>query len=212
MIITEQKTFEEVLKKLQKYNKIFVVGCAACATKCQTGGEEAVKKRKQELEEKGKKVTGSIVLDTPCDIRIVQKDLVKNKEANDADAILVMACGAGIQAIEKKVDKILIPALNPVFVGTVQRIGMYNEFCALCGDCIIEKTGDICPISRCAKGMVNGPCGGAVDGKCEIDFQRDCAWILIFDKLKKKNKEKEILDNKFTPRKFKKPYKIENRK
>lgn len=208
MIITEAKPFQEVLEKLQPYAKIFIIGCAACATKCQTGDEETVKKTASELEKAGKKVTGYAVLDTPCDIRIAKRDLSKSKEAADADAILVLACGAGIQAAEKVTEKPLLPGLNPVFIGTVERIGVYNEFCSICGECIVDRTGGICPVTRCSKGLVNGPCGGMVEGKCEVDPEKDCAWVLIFNKLKERGEEKKIARDYLPPRKYAKPTRL----
>jgi ferredoxin len=193
MIITVQKSLPEILQSLGAFRKIFLVGCAACATKCQTGSEEAVLALKASLESAGKDVTGFAVLDTPCDLRIARKDLSRLPAALDADAVLVLACGAGVQAVEKNLERPVFPGLNPVFVGTTERIGVYREFCAVCGDCILAETGGICPVTRCAKGLVNGPCGGVVDGKCEVDGTRDCAWVLIYEKLKKTGREKELL-------------------
>jgi ferredoxin len=201
MIITVTKPLVEIIEGIKNYNNIFVVGCSACATKCQTGSEEAVGKMIEELKKLGKNVTGSVMLDTPCDMRIVKKDLSRLPEASSADAVLVLACGAGVGAIEKIVDKPLVPALNPVFVGTTERIGQYDEYCAVCGDCMLAKTGGICPVSRCAKGMQNGPCGGVIDGKCETDSSKDCVWVLILEKLKKSGKEADILNNYFPPKK-----------
>jgi len=214
MIITVTKPLDEILEGLKSYGNIFVVGCAACATKCQTGGEEAVADAAAEIEKAGKKVTGSLILDTPCDVRIVKKDLSGLPALKASDAVLVLACGAGIGALEKTLDKPLVPALNPVFVGTTERIGQYDEYCVVCGDCVAGKTGGICPVSRCAKGLVNGPCGGVIDGKCETDSSRDCVWVLILDKLKKSGREADILNNYFPPRRTAKPrnVKIDKRK
>jgi len=201
MIITVAKPFSELLKNLERHHSVFIVGCAACATKCQTGGDEAVKRMIGELQTAGKDVRGSVVLDTPCDMRIVKRDLGRSVEAGGADALVILACGAGVQAIEKVLDhKLLYPALDPVFIGTTERIGIYHGYCGACGECLLDKTGGICPISRCAKGLVNGPCGGVVDGKCEADSTRDCAWVLIFNKLEKLGGEKTILRELIKPR------------
>ncbi|MCX5782279.1 MAG: methylenetetrahydrofolate reductase C-terminal domain-containing protein [Elusimicrobia bacterium] len=208
MIITVSKPFGKILENLKPYNKIFVIGCAACATKCQTGSEEQVKNIINKLENEGKKVTGFLVLDTPCDIRIAKKDLLKSKEANASDCLLVLSCGAGVQSVEKVIEKDLIPALDPVFVGTTERIGIYHEFCAVCGECILDKTAGICPVARCSKGLVNGPCGGVIDGKCEVDLEQDCVWALIYQKLKKKGRERDLINNVFGPRKTLKPKKV----
>jgi len=210
MIITVQKPLSEITESLKNFKKIFIVGCAACATKCQTGGEEAVKKIAEELKSMGKEVTGYAVLDTPCDTRIVRKDLLKSDKAKESDAVLVLACGGGVQAIAGLTDFKAVPALNPQFLGTIERIGIYNEFCSMCGDCMLALTGGICPVTRCAKSLVNGPCGGAVDGKCEVDPQRDCAWALIYEKLKKQGRAEDILKIDRGPKKFSKPKKIDN--
>jgi hypothetical protein len=212
MIITAQKPFPEIIESLKNYKKIFIVGCAACATKCQTGGEEAVKKMAEQLVGLGKEVTGYLVLDTPCDARIVKKDLSKSEKAKQSDAILVLACGGGVQAISNVTDFRAIPALNPQFLGTIERIGIYNEFCSMCGDCMLALTGGICPVTRCAKSLVNGPCGGSVEGKCEVDPDRDCAWALIFEKLKKQGRSGDILKIDRSPKKFSKPKRIDNTK
>ncbi|MCB4792806.1 MAG: methylenetetrahydrofolate reductase C-terminal domain-containing protein [Elusimicrobia bacterium] len=210
MIITTSKPFSEILSNIKSYKRIFVVGCAACAAKCQTGGEEQVKNMIEELKKENKEVTGFIVLDTPCDMRIVKKDLAKLPEVKRSEALLVLACGGGVQAIEKIVDKPLLPALDPVFVGSIERIGVYNEFCSICGQCIIDSTGGICPVARCAKSLMNGPCGGAVNGKCEVDPELDCAWVLIYNKLNKINKKENIFKVFMEPRKHSKPKKLDN--
>jgi len=185
MIVTQPKLIGEILENLNGAKDIFVVGCAACATKCLTGGDKEVAILVEELKKHGKEVTGSVVLDTPCDMRIAKRDLSKSEAVAVADAVVLLACGAGVQAVEKVIDKKLVPALNPVFVGTMERLGVSFEFCSLCGDCMLASTGGICPVTRCAKSLRNGPCGGAVKGKCEADPERDCAWVLIYEKTMK---------------------------
>jgi hypothetical protein len=184
MIVTQPKLISEVLGNLEGSKKVFVVGCAACATKCLTGGEKEVAALVEELKKQGKEVTGTAVLDTPCDMRIAKRDLSRSEAVASADAVVLLACGAGTQSIEKVITKKLVPALNPVFVGTMERIGVSFEFCSICGDCRLGVTGGICPVTRCAKSLRNGPCGGAVNGKCEADPERDCAWVLIYEKTK----------------------------
>ncbi len=185
MIITKQKDLNKILEQLKDKDKVFVVGCAACATKCATGGEEQVKVLAEELTKHQKQVLGTIVLDTPCDMRIVKKDLINNENAKQAESLVLLSCGAGVQAIAQIWDTIdLVPALDTLFLGTIERLGNFNQYCSLCGDCILEKTAGICPVTRCAKGLVNGPCGGSVNGKCEVNFDNDCAWVLIYNKSK----------------------------
>ncbi len=185
MIITTKKPEEEVRDMLKKFKKIFIIGCGTCATTCQTGGEEQVKEWVSKLEDK--EVTGSVVVESPCDTRILKRDTRPfKKEIEEADAILCLGCGAGTQNVGEYFDKIVIPGLNTKFLGKIERIGRFYERCRACGDCVLFETGGICPIVRCAKGLLNGPCGGMFDGKCEAGgYERDCAWVLIYDRLKK---------------------------
>jgi ferredoxin len=185
MIISEQKPFEEIKACLEGEEKVFIVGCGDCATVCQTGGEEQVKEMQEKLEAKGKIVTGSIVLNPACHVLEVKRGFrEKKEEVNAAASLVVMACGNGVQAVTEASGKITHPALNTLFLGSIQRFGHYLERCSLCGECVLEKTGGICPLTRCTKGLLNGPCGGAKDGKCEVDSEKDCGWELIFKRLK----------------------------
>lgn len=186
MIITKQKELNKILERLKGKTKVFVVGCAACATKCATGGEDQVKVLAGELVKNQKQITGTIVLDTPCDMRIVKKDLINNEKAKQAESLVLLSCGAGVQAIAQIWDTMeLVPALDTLFLGTIERLGNFNQYCSLCGDCILDETGGLCPVTRCAKALINGPCGGAVEGKCEVNSDQDCVWVLIYEKLKK---------------------------
>ena len=186
LIITEQKPFEEILKMLEPFKKVFIIGCGTCATTCQTGGEEQVKEMAEKLRHEGKEIVGTVVVEAPCDSRLVRRDTRKVRQAiEDSDALLCMMCGAGTQVIAEKFDKIVVPCLNTKFLGKTERIGEFYERCRACGDCILYETGGICPIVRCPKGMLNGPCGGMYNGKCEVGgYVRDCAWVLIYNRLK----------------------------
>ena len=190
MIITEQKPFDEIKQMLENFQKIFIIGCGECATLCQTGGEDQVKEMAKKLGEIGKTVLGTVVPETTCDRRILRRDLREFKSAlENADAILVMACGNGTQTVADFTGKIVIPALNTLFLGETERIGKFYERCRTCGECILFETGGICPVTRCAKGLLNGPCGGYADGKCEVGgWVRDCAWVKIFERLKEQNR------------------------
>ncbi|MCS7387229.1 MAG: methylenetetrahydrofolate reductase C-terminal domain-containing protein [archaeon GB-1867-005] len=183
MIITEQKPIEEIKESLTGFTRIFILGCGDCATLCQTGGEDQVRDMAQRLHDK--EIVGTLVSETPCDKRILSRDLRKVSDAiNAADAILVMSCGVGVQTATEITGKICIPALNTKFIGMTERIGRFFERCSACGDCILDETGGICPITRCPKGLLNGPCAGHMNGKCEVDREKDCAWILIYKRLK----------------------------
>jgi len=177
---------EEILRMLEPFKKIFVMGCGTCSTVCQTGGEEQVKEMAEKIKEKGKEITGFVVVESPCDARILRRDTRKMKDKiEEADAILCMMCGAGVQDVVEHLRKASVPALNTKFLGQIERIGEFYERCRACGECVLYETGGICPVVRCPKGMMNGPCGGMYEGKCEVGgYQRDCAWVLIYNRLK----------------------------
>lgn len=187
MIITKPKAPEKILEMTKPYNRIFIVGCGTCSTACQTGGEEQVKDMAKRLDTK---VVGKAIVTSPCDLRLVKRDLGKSKRLLDkADALLVLSCGVGAQALAEHTGKIIIPGLDTVFIGKIERIGRLYERCRACADCFIFETGGICPIVRCSKGLLNGPCGGMVKGKCEAGGHiRDCAWVLIYEALKRQGR------------------------
>ena len=189
MIIQKQKPFEEILKALDGEKKVFIFGCADCATACKVGGEDELAEMKAKLEEKGYEVTGTYVLDTACLTGEVRKRARELKDKIDAaDSILVLACGTAVQTIGDTIEKLTHPGVESLFSGTVMRLGKYTEKCRACGKCILEETGGICPVTRCAKGLLNGPCGGYRNGKCEVNPDQDCAWLLIYDRLRQRGK------------------------
>ncbi|MGL5750004.1 MAG: methylenetetrahydrofolate reductase C-terminal domain-containing protein [Paraclostridium sp.] len=186
MIISENKPFEEILGYLKNSQKIVLVGCNQCAATCKSGGEEEVLKMKEILENEGKEILGHVMLDPACNLLKAKKDLkVLKEELKNADAVLSLACGDGTQTIVKNLKKMPVyPANNTLFIGEVKRVGEFEEACKACGQCEIGWTGGICPITICAKGLLNGACGGAKDGKCEVNSENDCAWISIYNRLK----------------------------
>jgi len=186
MIITEKKKPEEVLERLSSYNSVYIVGCGICSTLCKTGGEPEVAEIKELLEKNGKTVSGTIVVEGPCNKAQARKDAKP-----EGDCILSLACGAGCAALSQLFDNPVVPGVNTLFLGTIDR-DSFDENCMLCGECIIDDTGGICPVTRCAKGLLNGPCGGAKDGKCEVNPDRDCGWVLIFERLKERGKLDKI--------------------
>jgi hypothetical protein len=197
MIISNQKPFEEVMEFLKGKDKIFITGCSLCATSCMTGGEKQIIEMKEKLEKQGKTVTGWIVLDPSCHKLQVRSTLKKQKAAlGEADAVLCMACGDGTQTVANFAKVPVYPANDTLFIGEVERIGHYSEACRACGECELGWTAGICPITRCAKSLLNGPCGGAKDGKCEINPENDCAWILIYKRLKELGMLDELLEIK----------------
>lgn len=191
MIITKQKDKSNILKYLEGEDKIFIVGCGECATVCKTGGEKEVNEMKKFLESHGKIVTGICLPDAPCIASQARAAIGKNKKAmKEADALLIMACGLAIQSVKENLaeDKALHITNDTLFIGEVDKSGVFLERCSACGDCILELTGGICPVTRCPKGLINGPCGGVNKHKCEVDENLDCAWVLIYEDLKKKGK------------------------
>ncbi len=191
MIITKQKELQDLLKFLEGQDKIFIVGCGECSTTCKTGGEEDVKKVKETLEKMGKTVTGYCIPSAPCVAAKAKLEFSKHrKDMEAADGILVMACGLGIQSVKEnlRIDKPVHVGCDTLFMGAVDGKGEFYEKCSACGDCVLELTGMICPVTRCPKSLLNGPCGGQNKGKCEVDPNRDCAWILIYNELKRTNK------------------------
>lgn len=187
MIIAEQKSITEISAYLEDYSKVLLVGCGGCVTVCLTGGEKETEVLATALRIKrrlsGKPLeTKTCVLPRQCDPEYIEEiaGLV-----DDADAIVSLACGVGPQYLaERYKDKYVVPALNSKFAGGSRRLGVWEEYCGLCGDCHLAQTGGICPVIRCAKSILNGPCGGSQNGKCELSRDIDCAWQLILDRLK----------------------------
>lgn len=139
---------------------------------------------KEQLQGEGKTITGWMVIPTACDALTGEAMRLEADRLQEADAILVMACGFGVQRAGSFTDKPVYPALDTLFIGLEESPGYFMETCSQCGECVLGETAGICPITACAKGLLNGPCGGNKDGKCEVDAEKDCAWILIYERLK----------------------------
>lgn len=182
MIITQKKPVEELLAMLEGVTKVAIVGCGNCAAACQTGGEPEVQAMKEFLEQNGKEVVGTVVPGECCHKLLVKKETKALRDCG-AEAIVGMSCGDGVQTVADNFNLPVYPANNTMFLGQVERVGMFNEYCKMCGDCVLGSTGGICPITQCAKSLVNGPCGGQKNGKCEVDPNNDCAWIRIYNRL-----------------------------
>ena len=189
MIISEKKPLHEVLDHLKGSRKVAVLGCGRCATTCQTGGEKEVGEMKRLLGSKGFEVVYSGVIEAQCDMRLTRLAL---KDVKDADAFVSMSCGSGAAALSDLTDKPVIPSNNTMFLGVVKRLGDYIERCGMCGECILTDTMGVCVKTRCAKGLLNGPCGGANKGKCETDPLMDCAWALVVERLRKAGRLGEL--------------------
>jgi len=187
MILSRQKPWEEIVGYLEGENNIFILGCNGCAQASGTGGPEQVEEMKGKLEEIGKKVTGNSVIDFLCEKALVKSRLRgRVEQIQAADSILVMTCGVGVQAVAAAVNKVCHPACNTINLGGSRGEWPGSERCMECGDCLLEYTGGICPLTACTKGLISGPCGGASQGKCEINPEKDCGWELIYERLKQK--------------------------
>lgn len=203
MIVAELKPFEEIRKMLKDYKKVMVLGCGSCVTVCMSGGERQVELLASSLRMAGKLegneiVTGEKTILRQCDPEFIEQ--IK-EEASRYDAVLSMACGAGVQGLAEKLEDVrILPAMNTTFLGMANGQGSWVEVCAACGDCILHETGGICPVARCAKRLVNGPCGGAHGEKCEVSKDNPCVWQLIYKRLGRK-KLLEVLKGTSAPRK-----------
>lgn len=194
--ITEQKPIEEILQYVAKCQRIHIIGCGTCATMCHTGGKTEVIEMKKALEAAGKEVTGWMVMPTACDE--LTGDALR-QEADDiraADCILALTCSTGVQTIvfHLQEPKPVYPGLNTLFLGVEDRPGHFSELCLYCGSCVLGRTAAICPLVRCAKSLLNGPCGGSSDGKCEVSKDIPCAWQMIYDRLAEMGRLDEMED------------------
>jgi hypothetical protein len=144
---------------------------------------------KEQLQSQGKLVTGSVVIPVACDDMTAALVQENNSSIQSSQAILVMACALGVHRMSRDViNKPVIPALDTLFIGMDDGQGLFHEVCAQCGQCVLGEMADICPITACHKGLLNGPCGGTNNGKCEVNKERDCAWTLIYNRLKDQNR------------------------
>jgi ferredoxin len=187
MLLSQQKSLEEILHSLEGETKIFLLGCGGCAESSGTGGKTQVLEMKGKLEQAGKKITGHTVIDFLCQKALVQSRLRgKVKEVKEADSLLVLTCGVGVQAVSAVSDKITHPACNTVPLGGSRGEWKGTERCKECGDCVLDSTGGICPLTACSKYLLNGACGGTTkEGKCEVDQEMECGWKLIHERLEK---------------------------
>ena len=182
--ITQQKTEEEIDQLLDGLGRIFIIGCGTCVTLTHTGGEPEVKAMKEKLADKGKLITGEVLLPVACDNLTAEAMKEHSEYIGQSDVLLIMTCAFGVQTIARQSEKMVVPALDTLFIGKETGLGRFDEICTQCGTCILGETGGICPVTSCHKGLVNGPCGGTNNGKCEIDPEKDCAWTLIYNRLK----------------------------
>jgi len=204
MIVAERKPLGDIREMIAGYKKILIAGCGTCVTICWAGGEKEVAVLASQLKLASAKdgnrlATLEATIERQCEKELVEA--LKDK-VHQVEAVLSMGCGAGVQTIaEVFPDTPVYPALNTKFLGMPEREGIWVENCRACGDCFLDKTGGICPIVRCAKGLLNGPCGGTNNGKCEVDSEKDCAWTLIYQRLERQGRL-DVMRKYYPPRNF----------
>jgi ferredoxin len=189
LIVAEQKPLPEIRRMISPYERVLILGCGTCMTVCDAGGEREVSFLHNALrlaQSKSGNGTHPFLEHTvkrQCDPEFLP--LLTDKVA-DVDAILSLGCGIGVQAIAERFPDIpVLPGVNTSFMGMAEEQGVWDERCAACGDCRLEDTAGICPITRCTKGILNGPCAGTKNGKCEANKDVDCAWVLIYRRLER---------------------------
>jgi len=188
MIVADRKPLEEILESIKDYKKIMLMGCGGCVTICFSGGSKAVELLASQIKLARKKQDRPIEIiectpERQCEYEFIDEF---KEQLESVEAVLSIACGVGVQAMsERHQDSITIPGLNTKFMGSPVEHALWQERCAGCGDCVLGWTGGLCPIARCAKKLLNGPCGGSSDGVCEVDKDTDCVWQLIYDRLKR---------------------------
>ena len=188
MILSELKPADEILGFLKNDKNVFILGCNGCAQSSGSGGPLQVTEMKARLGESGKTVTGTMVVDFLCEKALVNSRLWGRRAQIDvSDSILVMTCGIGVQAVASSIPVACHPACNTMNLGGSRGNWPGSERCDECGECVLEYTGGICPRTACTKSLMNGQCGGASNGKCEINPQIDCGWEIIFKRMESLN-------------------------
>jgi hypothetical protein len=187
MIVADKKPIEEIIEEIKDRERILILGCNECVTVCEAGGKKEVGVLSSALRmyflNQGREVKiDEVTLERQCDHEYLEEI---RDSIDQYDAVVSLACGVGVQFMaEKYRNTPVYPGVNTCFLGATEERGLWTERCQACGNCLLATTGGICPISRCAKRLLNGPCGGSTSGKCEINQEIDCAWQLIVDRLK----------------------------
>lgn len=186
MITAEQKPIDEIREMIVPYKRILALGCGSCVAECAAGGEKETAMLASALRMAAKMNGEDVeISEKTIDRQCVKEFVIQLDDVIDQyDAILSLGCGAGVQAIADMYPEVpVIPALNTEFMGETKDQGYWVESCIGCGDCMLYYFGGVCPLTRCSKQLLNGPCGGSMDGKCEVNPEVPCAWQLIIDRL-----------------------------
>jgi len=186
MITAEQKPMDEIRTMIAPYKRILVLGCGSCVAECAAGGEKETATLASALRMAARMDNSDVQIDEKTiDRQCVMEFVIQLDEMIEPyDAVLSLGCGAGVQAVAEMVTEIpIIPGLNTEFLGETKAQGHWAETCVGCGDCMLYYFGGICPLTRCAKQIQNGPCGGSIEGRCEVNPDTPCAWQMIIDRL-----------------------------
>ena len=206
MITAEQKPVEEIREMIAPYKKILVLGCASCVAECAAGGQKETAMLASALRMAARMEDKDVLIEEmTIDRQCVEEFVIRLDDViGSYDAVLSLACGAGVQSVADMYQELpVVPALNTEFLGETKSQGVWVESCLGCGDCMLYYFGGICPLARCSKQILNGPCGGSVDGRCEVDPEIPCAWQLIIDRLGKFN-ALDRLENIYPPKQWSK--------
>ena len=197
MIVAEQKKLDEIKALIGEAENVLVVGCGTCVTVCFAGGAKEAAIVASSLRMSSKldgqaQDARDVTVQRQCEWEYLDQI---EEQVQEADIILSLGCGIGVQAIAQHYpDSWVVPGLNTSFLGIPEEQGVWTERCAACGDCVLGLTGGICPIARCSKSLLNGPCGGSEEGHCEINPDVPCAWQLIYDRLNGTDKLHVLMD------------------
>jgi ferredoxin len=187
MIVGEQKSIAEIKEITAPYKKVLIMGCGTCVKTCFAGGEDEVATLASALrlacKKDGRQIEiEELTIERQCEDEFIQEGA---PAVDRNESVLSLACGAGVQALARRFARVpVLPGVNTTFIGVLEKQGIFTEECSGCGNCRLDVFGGICPVTRCAKKLLNGPCGGSQDGKCEINPETDCAWQLIIERLK----------------------------
>jgi ferredoxin len=201
MITAERKPLDEIVAMIAPFKKVLIVGCGSCVAECAAGGEKEVGQLASALRMDARMTakeleTRELTLERQCVYEFIDK---LTGLTDQYEAILSLACGAGVQAVAEVFPEIpVLPALNTLFLGQTKEAGLWLENCRGCGDCRLHLFGDVCPVTRCAKQLFNGPCGGSQAGLCEVNPEIPCAWDLVISRLEKQGRI-DLLDEVYPP-------------
>ncbi|MHB1693264.1 MAG: methylenetetrahydrofolate reductase C-terminal domain-containing protein [bacterium] len=196
MIVTKQKILDDIIKKIK--GSVFIFGCGICSDTSRTGGPKEVETMRKTLESNNIKVNGTYVIDAMCHLQKVKKAIKDNKEGiESSESVLVLSCGSGVQSAVNSINLIdkykkVVSGVDTMFIGNIESLSSLKEMCSLCGQCVLNETSGICPVTLCPKGLLNGPCGGMKNYKCEVDENLDCVWVKIYERSSVQNSLEDI--------------------